>query len=302
MLRLPVGILTFTLATILVTLPLALVLSPVSAAFVPAPIQLGSHLLDTPGELGLACLAGLVLLVPAAWALRGLAALERLHAVALLGPSPAELAARVGSLQQSRARGADASAAELRRIERDLHDGAQQRLVKVAMDLGLAVERMRTDPASAEPLVREAHEESKRAIAELRDLARGIHPAVLADRGLDAALSSLAARSPVPVDAEVRVDPRPSPVVESAAYFTISEALANVAKHAHATQARVRVERRGAVLHVEVSDNGRGGARIVPGGGLAGLADRLAALDGRLQLDSPDGGPTRLSAEIPCGS
>jgi signal transduction histidine kinase len=170
------------------------------------------------------------------------------------------------------------------------------------MDLGRAKDKLDTDPERAKELVDEAHEEAKRAITEVRDLARGIHPAVLTDRGLDAALSALAARSSVPVDVRVDVAVRPPASVEAAAYFVVSEALANVAKHAGATRASVTVRRTGDRLTVQVQDDGVGGASMERGSGLAGLRDRVGALDGALHVLSPDGGPTVLMAEIPCAS
>jgi len=174
--------------------------------------------------------------------------------------------------------------------------------VTLAMDLGRAKEKLETDPERAKELVDEAHEEAKRAITEVRDLARGIHPAVLTDRGLDAALSALAARSTVPVDVSVDVAVRPPASVEAAAYFVVSEALANVAKHANATRASVTVRRSGDRLTIQVQDDGAGDAEIVEGSGLAGLRDRVGALDGELHLLSPAGGPTVLMVEIPCAS
>lgn len=222
---------------------------------------------------------------------------------ALLGVNrEAELTARVGQLSESRSRAVDAAVSELQRIERDLHDGAQQRLVKLAMDLGMAREKMNSDPAAAETLIAEAHEEAKRAMAEIRDLARGIHPAVLTDRGLDAAISALAGRAPVPVSVEVSLNERLPTPIESAAYFVVAEALTNVARHSQASEAHVVVQREGDLLQIDVVDNGIGGADAAAGSGLAGLADRLAALDGTLTVYSPAGGPTRIHAEIPCGS
>jgi signal transduction histidine kinase len=216
----------------------------------------------------------------------------------------AELAARVTQLTESREASVDAAEAERRRIERDLHDGAQQRLVAVAMDLGLARERLEASgDAGTAAIVAGAHEEAKRAIVGLRDLVRGIHPAVLADRGLDAALSSLAARSPVPVDVTVDVSDRPPGPIETVAYFVVAEALTNVAKHARARSAVVRVIRRDDVLVVEVTDDGIGGAAVgAGGGGLAGLQDRVRAVEGTLRVASPPGGPTTLLAELPCAS
>jgi signal transduction histidine kinase len=216
------------------------------------------------------------------------------------GRLQAELRARVDELTTSRARVVEAGVAERRRLERDLHDGAQQRLVALSLDLRLAQARLHADPDGAAELLGHAREELAVALAELRDLARGIHPAVLADRGLDAALQALGARSPVPVDlGPVEAGRLPEPV-EAAVYFVVAEALANVAKHAHATRATVRIARSGGRAVVEVSDDGIGGADPARGSGLHGLADRLAALDGRLAVESPLGQGTRLRAEIPC--
>jgi signal transduction histidine kinase len=219
----------------------------------------------------------------------------------LLGP---DLAARVGELERSRAAVVVSAEEERRRIERDLHDGAQQRLVALAMQLGRARSRFTTDPEGARALLDEAHNEAKLALAELRDLARGLHPAVLTDRGLDAALSGLAARAPIPV--VVEVDPaageKPVPVVDAIAYFVVAEALTNVAKHARATRAAVVVRRLDGVLRVVVTDDGVGGADPALGTGLRGLADRVSGVDGRLHVESPPGGPTVLTVELPCAS
>jgi signal transduction histidine kinase len=222
----------------------------------------------------------------------------------LLGPSRrARLAKRVEELTESRSRVLAATLVERRRIERDLHDGAQQRLVSLAMELGMAKEKMATDPDAARKLVEEAHGEAKRALADIRDLVRGIHPALLSDRGLDAAISALADRSPVPVEVEVNLDGRPPEAVEATAYFLVAEALANVAKHSGASEARVAVRRElEDRLVVEVVDDGKGGANPEAGTGLAGLADRLVALDGRLLVESPAGGPTYVRAELPVGA
>ncbi|GAB3006282.1 sensor histidine kinase [Saccharothrix stipae] len=237
-------------------------------------------------------------------AYRLLKALGQAHVVlarAMLGPSRyGVLSAKAEQLSASRARGVEAAEAERRRIERDLHDGAQQRLVAVAMGLGRARSKMETDPDGARELIAEAHADAKLAISELRDLARGIYPSVLGDRGLDAALSSLAARSPIPVEVEVDVEPRPPTAVESTAYFTVAETLTNVAKHSGATRAHVRVSRTENSVVVEVTDDGRGGAEVRPGGGLAGLADRAATIDGVIVVVSPIGGPTVIRTELPC--
>lgn len=259
--------------------------------------------IDTLWKALLAALVGLAvaLLIPPL--LRAFAAAHSWVARGLLGSSQKErLRRRATQLQSTRARTVDAAAAERRRIERDLHDGAQQRLVALAMDLGMAKEKLASDPDTARALVSEAHEEAKRAIVELRDLARGIHPAVLTDRGLDAALSSLAGRSPVPVRVDVRLDERPPASVESITYFVVAEALTNVAKHAGASRAEVVVERVGDRVVAEVRDDGAGGAQAAGGGGLAGLTERLAGVDGSLTVTSPEGGPTIVRAELPCAS
>jgi signal transduction histidine kinase len=218
----------------------------------------------------------------------------------LLGPNETQkLRARTAQLQASRARGVDAAEAERRRIERDLHDGAQQQLLAVAMDLGRARTKLESDPAAAQQLIQQAHAGAKEAIAELRNLARGIYPAILTDRGLDAAISAVAARAEVPVAVEVDLPTRPPAAVESIAYFIVSEALTNVSKYARATHASVRITRDQNWIVVEVSDNGVGGATAEPGGGLAGLADRAAGIDGILTVNSPLGGPTVIHADLP---
>ncbi|MEU8027639.1 histidine kinase, partial [Streptomyces sp. NPDC049099] len=193
----------------------------------------------------------------------------------------------------------DTAAADLRRIERDLHDGAQARLVNLAMGLGLAKEKLLEDPDSAAAMVEEAHGEVKLALQELRDLARGIHPAVLTDRGLDAALSSVATRCTVPVKVTVDLPDRPAPAIEGIAYFTVSELLQNISKHSRARSASVDVWRAEERLLIQVRDDGRGGARLEGGTGMRGLAERLGAVDGLFVLDSPAGGPTVVTAELP---
>jgi signal transduction histidine kinase len=252
--------------------------------------------------LVLVAAAGLYLLFHVTAMVRGLGAADLAFGQWLLGTH--RLARRVGELERSRAAVVVSAEEERRRIERDLHDGAQQRLVALAMQLGRARSRFDADPAGAKELVDEAHSEAKLALAELRDLARGLHPAVLTDRGLDAALSGLAARSPVPV--AVEVDPAagatPVPVVDAIAYFVVAEALTNVAKHAEATKAAVVVRRLDGMIRVVISDDGIGGADPATGTGLRGLADRVSGVDGRLHVVSPPGGPTVLTVELPCGS
>jgi len=211
----------------------------------------------------------------------------------------AELEARVDELSESRAIAVEAAEQERRRIERDLHDGAQQRLVALSMSLGMAKSKFDSDPQAARALLDEAHSEAKNAIVELRDLARGIHPVALTDRGLEGAISGLAARAPLPVTTDVRVERRPDATIEGMAYFIVSECLTNVAKHADASAATVVITETAQELVVVVTDNGRGGANAAGGTGLQGLADRVSSVDGRFDLSSPVGGPTSVTATLP---
>jgi signal transduction histidine kinase len=229
---------------------------------------------------------------------RGFANVDRFMVRGLLSPSD-ELERRIAELESDRGVVVDTAAADLRRIERDLHDGAQARLVNLAMGLGLAKEKLLEDPDSAAAMVEEAHGEVKLALQELRDLARGIHPAVLTDRGLDAALSSVATRCTVPVKVTVDLPDRPAPAIEGIAYFTVSELLQNISKHSRARSASVDVWCSEDRLMLQVSDDGVGGADVSRGSGLAGLAGRLDAVDGVLVVDSPAGGPTQVIAELP---
>jgi signal transduction histidine kinase len=247
----------------------------------------------------------------APWVARSVAEADEVGARALLGPSRGEeLALRVESLARSRAEIVAATDAERRRIERDLHDGTQRRLVSLAMQLGMARASLGDDvPEPLRRVIEQAHDEATEALAELRQLVRGLHPAVLDDRGLDAALSGIAAGAPLPVRLRVEVAGRCAPGVEAVAYFVVSEALTNVAKHADATRAEVTVERAGDRLRIVVADDGRGGATLDPdpataggGTGLRGLAQRAAAVDGTLTVSSPPGGPTSITLELPCGS
>ncbi|MGR6999824.1 histidine kinase [Yinghuangia aomiensis] len=247
---------------------------------------------------------GVALLCLTAWLAKALAQLDTRAARALLGPSREEvLARRVADLAESRAGVVDAADAERRRIERDLHDGAQQRLVALAVNLGIAKATLGDVPDDVRKVIDEAHREAKEAIAELHSLVRGLHPAVLEDRGLDAALSGIAARLPIPVRVAVDLPERPAPTLEAVAYFVVSEALTNVVKHAQATRADVAVGRIGKTLRVVVSDDGVGGAdvgAVTVGTGLAGLAKRVASVDGTLSCRSPVGGPTVVTVELPC--
>jgi signal transduction histidine kinase len=305
LLLLPLGALTFCVAVVTWCGSLALIGLPFYAGSLPGGTAKFWLFEVSPGAsaLGLAAVGvvGVALIAP--WATTAMGALSGLTARHLLGARRREaLEARVEELDASRTAALDSAEAERRRIERDLHDGAQQRLVALGMDLGRAKEKLRTDPDRALELITSAHEEAKEALAELRHLVRGFHPAILEDRGLDAALSSVVARCPVPVTLAVDVPRRPPAPIESTIYFIVTEALANVAKHSGATRASVAISRRADKLVVEIADNGVGGARTVPGSGLAGLADRVAAVDGRLQVVSPAGGPTSVFVEIPCAS
>ncbi len=229
---------------------------------------------------------------------RGLANVDRAMVRGLLSPSD-ELERRIAELESDRGVVVDTAAADLRRIERDLHDGAQARLVNLAMGLGLAKEKLLEDPDHAAAMVEEAHGEVKLALQELRDLARGIHPAVLTDRGLDAALSAVASRCTVPVKVTVDLEYRPAEAIEGIAYFTVSELLQNVSKHSGAKAASVDVWRTEERLLIQVADDGRGGAHLDGGTGMRGLAERLDAVDGLFVIDSPSGGPTVITAELP---
>lgn len=212
-----------------------------------------------------------------------------------------ELTERVDVLTETRRGALDVQAAELRRIERDLHDGAQARLVALSMQLGRAEEGLADRPAEAE-LVRQARSEASAAIAELRDLARGIAPPVLSDRGLVAAAEALGNRSPAPVTVDAALGRRPPPVVESAAYFVVAESLTNVAKHAPGARATVTIRLDGDTLEVLIGDDGPGGANPAAGSGLDGLRRRVAALDGEMEIASPAGEGTRIEVRLPCGS
>ncbi|CCH28358.1 sensor domain-containing protein [Actinosynnema sp. NPDC047251] len=305
LIMLPLGLVEFAMVVALWPAVLSLTFFPLFWQWLPRnfEVSLGNSvwLVDSFAKAlpvtVLGILLGLLVLPLVKATGRGHAALAQ----GLLGPSRTSfLEAETDRLSASRARGVEAAEAERRRIERDLHDGAQQRLVAVAMGLGRARGKMESDPEAAAALIAEAHADAKLAISELRDLARGIYPSVLGDRGLDPALSSLAAKCPIPVDVTVDVEPRPPTAVESAAYFTVAEALTNIAKHAGATRAAVDVSRTENSVVVEITDNGHGGAQIRPGGGLAGLADRAATIDGVVVVVSPVGGPTVIRTELPC--
>ncbi|WP_067910726.1 sensor histidine kinase [Actinomadura rubrobrunea] len=308
-LRFPLSLVEFAAAVAMWSATGVLLFLPVITAFSGGGVEVNfavvSFWVQNPLGALPAVPVGLVMLALSLYAVRGLAIGHAVLARVLLGPSASqaenrELRARTERLQASRARGVDAAEFERRRIERDLHDGAQQRLLAVAMDIGRARAKLDDDPEGARALIEQAHQGTKEAIAELRDLARGIYPAILSDRGLDAAISGLAGRAPVPVEVAVDLPERPPAAVESIAYFIVAECLTNIAKYARATLATVRVAREDGWVVVEVTDNGVGGAVARPGGGLAGLADRAATIDGLLTVDSPVGGPTVVRADLPC--
>jgi signal transduction histidine kinase len=267
----------------------------------------GAHLasdyfLDTPGRIFAVLLVGVILLLLAPWVVRGVLTLDRLLIRGLLGPTSADR--RIQTLEETRSLAVEDSAAALRRIERDLHDGAQARLVGLAMSLGLAKEELDSDdPSSIEKvrtLIDSAHREAKGTIVELRDLARGIHPPAL-DNGLPDALATLTARCTIPTSLRVELPARPSPAIETIVYFCTAELLTNAVKHSGAHHATVDVRVTRDHLFVRVGDDGAGGAAPGRGGGsgLAGLADRISTVDGRLDIASPEGGPTLVTIEIP---
>lgn len=253
--------------------------------------------LDAPPEIALTSALGLALTLFTPWLIRALASVDRLLVAGLLGPS--RLENRVVELESDRGAVADTAAQDLRRIERELRDGAQARLECLEAELGLAKAKLAEEPEEAARLVAAAHGEVKSVLQELRGLARGIHPAILTDRGLDPALSALAARCSVPVRVEVDLPERPAPAVEGIAYFAVSELLRNVGRHSGAVSARVGLWRSGARLMLQVTDDGSGGADPREGTGLAALARRMDAVDGVLVVDSPAGSGTTVTAEIP---
>jgi signal transduction histidine kinase len=270
-------------------------------AVVPVPfggnIRVGSWLGAFP-----AALAGAACVVAAAWLARGINAADARLARGLLGPS--SMAERVSELERTRALAVDDSAAALRRVERDLHDGAQMRLAALAMNLGMAREKLgdddqAADSATVRELIDAAHRNAVDALADLRDLARGIHPPVL-DNGLASALATLAASSAIPVTVSADIGTRPAPAIETIAYFCAAELIANATKHSYANQITIDIHtERAGVLVLEVSDDGIGGADAARGSGLSGLAQRVSTVDGHINVSSPAGGPTTVTIELP---
>jgi signal transduction histidine kinase len=292
----PMGI----LGLFVVSIPFQLLIAPIVFVLGGNP-EVFSWEIGNIFEAILALLIGIVLIVPFSALINLVALLHVNVGQRLLAPSSEEvLIERVEELTESRSAVMRAMYLERRRIERDLHDGAQQRLVSMAMELGLAREKLDSDPEGARKLIEASHEDSKLVLAELRDLVRGIHPAVLTDRGLDAAISAIAGRSPIPVGVDVSLKDRQPDEVESTAYFVVVEALTNVAKHSGATSANVSIKRERGWLKLEISDNGRGGADPDNGSGLHGLRDRILALDGSFSITSPPGHGTTIRVAIPC--
>jgi signal transduction histidine kinase len=311
-LKLPVGIVTSVAALAFYTYGLGGVTYAIWQPFLPCNTDsdgtcyhgvgvANGYYLDTPFRIALATIVGAVLLLLAPWVVHGVLTVDRLLVRWLLGPTTS--GARVQELEQTRAQAVDDSASTLRRIERDLHDGTQARLVALAMNVGLAREKLAEgrDPAETQRLLDKAHTTAKEAIVELRDLARGIHPPVL-DAGLDSALATLAAHSAVPVDLRTAIATRPSPAIETIAYFCAAELLTNVAKHSGARHARLEARTVEGRVWLQVSDDGRGGARVGAGSGLSGLSERVRTVDGRLSVQSPPGGPTVVTVELPLQS
>ena len=296
----PLGIVTGTIVIALWSAAFAALLSPAAAAAAPA-----GSLLDDLGSTWLIAVAAasIPVAVLAALVTRALATgCASLAQTLLADDDRAELEQRISSLEATRSGAVDSADARLRRIERDLHDGAQHRLAYIAMELGRARGKLETDPDSVDALLAGAHDESKVAMRELRDLVRGIHPSVLSDRGLDAALSGLAERASIPVEIRGNLADRLPPAVETAAYYVVAETLTNDGRHSGASRAEVDVRIDHGQLVLTVADDGHGGAERRPGSGLEGLAQRVEALDGTLAVTSPAGGPTTITAWLPCGS
>jgi signal transduction histidine kinase len=310
-LKFPLGIASFVLATVFWVEGLGALTYPVWRPFLPC--QTGddgrchrgtsfgnSYFIDTPWRIIGFAVAGFLLVLAAPWVTRAFVRIDEAALRGLVAPSGRDR--RVAELEHSRAAVVDDAAGTLRRIERDLHDGTQARLVSLAMNVGLAREKLAegADPVQAQQLLDTAHRTAKEAIAEVRDLARGIHPAVL-DTGLDAALATLASHSAIPVTVEADVRQRPAPAIETIAYFCAAELLTNAAKHSGARHVLVRAASGSDRLVLTVHDDGHGGATIGGGTGLSGLTERVRTVDGTLTVVSPTGGPTMVTVELPTG-
>lgn len=311
----PLAITTFVVAVTFWAYPLGALTYPFWRRFLPQEMGADGHLhrgnslwntatgdyfIDTWPRMLVQALIGLLFVWLAPWIVHGFVQLSRLLGRGLLGPTKTML--RVADLEQTRSQAVNASNEQLRKIERDLHDGTQARLVALAMHLGQAKEDLDSDdPVAAErarTLIAGAHQQTKETLSELRDLARGIHPAIL-DDGLESALTSLGSRSPVHVGLSIDLPERPSPTSETIAYFSIAELLTNAVKHSRASEVTVLLLGSGPLITFVVSDDGRGGAMTGAGTGLAGVAARLGTVDGELEIDSPVGGPTRITGTLP---
>ncbi|MFI0354364.1 sensor histidine kinase [Actinomadura sp. 9N407] len=292
------------LAPLLVLYGLSGVILPVTWPLIDQRAGTGTHYLfmsvtNTTGTL-LAVPMGMVVIGLGLWSTPALLQLHGRFTQALLGPTRGQLERRLERVTESRSEAVDSSAADLRRIERDLHDGVQVRLLSLGMNLNAIQRLMHDDPGAAEALLLETKENSGKALTELRDLVRGIHPPVLADRGLADAVRAFAMDLPLRTDVDIRLPGRPPAPVESAVYFAISESLTNVLKHAQASRAGIRMVHERGVLRAEVTDDGAGGADPSGGTGLRGIERRLSAFDGILAVSSPPGGPTMVVLEVPC--
>ena len=299
-LKFPLGVVTLALVAGTGFVSLVFLFAPLIVLV--TPVTVFGWIVDSPLQALPLTVVGMPAVLLSLNLYNGLAWLWALFARVMLGPSAAQLHERVDDLRDARARIIAAGDAERRRIERDLHDGAQQRLVALSLTLGMAESRLAGDPAAAAPLIAQAREEAKLAVKELRELASGIHPALLSERGLGPALEALAARAPVPTTVDGVPEQRLTPPVESACYFVTAEALTNVAKYAGATSAGVHLAVEHGRVRLIVRDDGAGGADLNSGTGLRGLRDRVEALDGQLEVDSPPGLGTTVIAEIPLGA
>ncbi|MEU6714702.1 sensor domain-containing protein [Nonomuraea sp. NPDC046802] len=306
LLNLPFAIISFVLTVVFWTLPLAGLTWPVYGLFtmrIPGSVELpellglgDSYLVNSTFYFGI----GLIFLLLMPLTIRASALIRAVLGRGLL-TGVAELQERIDDLAQGRAAAVSAEANALRKLERDIHDGPQQRLVSLAMELSRAQRQMAKDPDGAQATLTSAISATRETLDELRALSRGIAPPILSDRGLAPALAALAGRCTVPVDLDVQTVERYQAAVENAIYFVCAETLTNVAKHSRATVCTIQLTRIGDVLMLTIGDDGVGGAHVAKGHGLAGLADRLRAVDGELTVRSPDGGPTLIVAEVPCG-
>jgi signal transduction histidine kinase len=299
----PISLAEFVILTVGLTVPFTLIAMPWVIAIEGSGEITGIWTITSPIEALPLFFAGVFLLGVSAYMFTAIARVHGLVARWLIGPSDIEaLTQRVETLSDTRSRMVGVSLDDRRNIERNIHDSTQPRLVSLAMNLGIAREKLDSDPNRAKELIDQAHQEAKDVLVELRHLVRGLHPSILTDRGLEAAIPALAGHCTVPVTVDVHLDERPPEIVETTAYYVVAEALANVAKHSNASEAHVVIQRDNGYLRIDIVDDGRGGATLSPGGGLTGILDRVEALDGSLEVVSPEGGPTRLSARIPCAS